>query len=56
MIADEFVEIERRRQELFGRVRICPAELSNPDTKPVLPAVLLCHCGEIEATECRCWG
>jgi hypothetical protein len=56
MIADEFVEIERRRKELFSGPRTSPAEVSELDEKATQGEVWLCHCGEIALTECRCWG
>jgi hypothetical protein len=54
MIADEFVEIDRRRKKLFDGSR--PAEVLKLDEKATQGEDLLCHCGEISLTECRCWG
>lgn len=56
MIADEFVEIERRRKELFDGTKICSLEVLEPDGKVTQRQVLLCHCRQVELTECRCWG
>jgi hypothetical protein len=55
MIADDFAEIQRHRAELFN----AQAEFTEPPKvapKPAPPEGLLCHCREMEATECRCWG
>jgi hypothetical protein len=56
MISDEFVEIERRRKELFDGPRISSAEVLELNKKATQGEVLLCHCGEMALTECRCWG
>ena len=56
MIANEFVEIARRRKELFESTRISSIGVLELDEKATQREVLLCDCRKMALTECRCFG
>jgi hypothetical protein len=56
MVADEFDEIARRREELFNSARTGSAKLPKPNYAVKQEETSLCHCGKATLTECRCFG